>query len=454
MTGIKPSKNLSTRAIQALALLCTFALLFGVTRLAPDSEEGIGRVTAVGFLLLAGTLMSELFEMLRLPHLSGYLVAGIIGGPHIFHLLDHQTVAKVAPINTLALTLIALAGGAELRVGILRRVARSLAIATLIQSGFVLVGMAGLFLLLSRFIPFAKGMPLPTLLGVALIWGVMSVTRSPSACLGILSQTRAKGPLATFSLAFIMLSDIVVVVLLAIAMMLARPLIEGRGSVSLEDLAVLGHEIVGSVAVGTTLGVALAIYLALVGRQLLVVLIALGFGATEALHYVRIDPLLTFMVAGFAVENLSEQGPKLAHEIERLGSIVYVVFFAIAGADLDVPLLRQLWPIALCMCAGRMLLTFVASRLGSRLAADQEVLRRWGWSSLVSQAGLTIGLAVVVQQAFPGFGASFRSLVIAAVAVNELIGPVLFKWALDTAGESDRGVAPVRVILAPQQPEA
>jgi Kef-type K+ transport system membrane component KefB len=449
MSHVSPPKGTTTRAIQVVSLIAVFGAVFAINRVNPNHDEGLGRITAVGFLLLAGTLTSELFEMVKLPHLSGYLVAGIISGPHIFHLLDHQTIAKVAPVNTLALSLIALAGGAELQFGTLRRVARSLAVSTALQSGIVLVGMAALFLLLSRYVPFASELPTPALLGVALLWGVMSVTRSPSACLGILSQTRAKGPLATFSLAFIMLSDIVVVVLLAAALMVAKPLIRGEGEVSITDLGELGHELLGSVAVGTTLGLALIVYLAVVKRQLLLVLIGLGFGATEALRYIRIDPLLTFMVLGFVVENLSRHGHELRHEIEKLGGVVYVIFFAIAGADLDVPLLRRLWPVALTMCIARGLLTFVAARLSARMAGDEQVIRQWGWSSLVSQAGLTIGLAVVVERAFPSFGASFRSLVIAAVAVNEMIGPVLFKLALDTVGESNSAPAAPRPSLTP-----
>lgn len=252
-----------------LALLTVFGVVFAVNRLNPTRDEGIGRITAIGFLLLAGTLTSELFEMVKLPHLSGYLVAGIISGPHVFHLLDHQTVVKVAPVNTLALSLIALAGGAELQFGTLRRVARSLLVSTVLQSGIVFLGMSGLFLLLSRYVPFASTLPTRALLGVALLWGVMSVTRSPSACLGILSQTRAKGPLATFSLAFIMLSDIVVVVLLAAALMVAKPLINGQGEVSVADLGELGHELLGSVAVGTTLGLALILYLGIRGKAAL-----------------------------------------------------------------------------------------------------------------------------------------------------------------------------------------
>jgi Kef-type K+ transport system membrane component KefB len=442
-------KGLATRAVQALALAVSFGVLFALTRLTPELESRLGTMTAIGFLVLAGTLLSELLEPIGLPHLSGYLLAGIVGGPHMLHLVDHETVEQLSPVNTLALALIALAGGVELKVSILRSVARSLVYATLIQSFAVLIGMAAFFLLAARFIPFARDLELRPLLGVALLWGAFCVTRSPSACMGILSQTRAKGPLATFSLGFIMLSDVVVVILLATAIMLARPLITPGADISIDDFNVLGHEILGSISIGTTLGLLLAIYLRLVGGQLLLVLLALGFGVTAALKYVHVDPLLTFMTAGFVVQNLSNQGPKLLHAVEQIGSVVFVLFFATAGAHLDIPLLKKAWAIALALCVVRGLLTYGAARLSARLAHDPPVVRKWGWSSLVSQAGLALGLGIVVEAAFPGIGSSFRSLVIAAVAINEMVGPVLFKLALDRTGETDRSEPAARPSLPP-----
>jgi Kef-type K+ transport system membrane component KefB len=442
-------KTTGTRAIQAVALLVTFGVLYGVTRVTPELETHLGTVAAIGFLLLAGTLMSELLETIGLPHLSGYLLAGIIGGPHVLHLVDHHTVTELSPVNTLALSLIALAGGAELRIDTLRSVARGLAWATLIQSTFVLVCVAGVFLAISRFIPFTQGLGVLQLIGVALLWGVLAVSRSPSACMGILSQTRAKGPVATFSLAFIMLSDVVVVILLATMLMLARPMITGAGGISLEDFKVLGHELLGSIAVGVTLGLGLSIYLRLVGHQLLLVLLAIGFGLSDTFAYIHVDSLLAFLAAGFVVTNLSDQGPKLLHSIEQTGSVVFVVFFATAGAHLDIPLLRKMWPVAVALCASRAFFTIIANRISGRLAEDPAVLRRWGWSSLVSQAGLALGLSVVIVKAFPQFGDGFRALAIAAVALNEMVGPILFKFALDRAGETDHGEPEVRPSLPP-----
>jgi Kef-type K+ transport system membrane component KefB len=425
----------ATRLVQALSLGVVFLIVFGATRVAPGVEGPLGTLSAIGLLLLAGTLLSELLETLGLPHLSGYLLAGILAGPHVLHLVDHATVEALSPVNTLALALIALGGGAELRVGTLREVGRSVSYGLLLQSGVGFVTLSGLFMLLSSYVPFASGLSWPALVAVALLWGTLAVSRSPSACLGVLAQTRAKGPLTSYSLAFIMASDVVVVVMMACVIVAVRPMMMG-GGISVANLRVLGHEIVGSIAVGTSLGLALAVYLRLVGKNLLLVLVALGFGLTEFMRYIHIDPLLSFLTAGFVVQNLSLQGDKLLHAVEQASGLVFIVFFATAGAHLDLPLLAQLWPIALGLSSARALVTVLTAGWASRVAKDPPVIRRWGWSSLISQAGLTLGLSVVIVRTFPEFGEGFRSLVIATVALNEMVGPVLFKYALDRTGET------------------
>jgi Kef-type K+ transport system membrane component KefB len=434
--------GLGQHAMHALLLALFGGLLYYVTRAVPDAHGGLWTIAAIGFLLVAGTLSSELLAPVGLPHLTGYLLAGVAAGPHALKLVDEHTVKSLSPINVLALSLIALAGGTELDLAAMRRGLRGLAWATLIQSVLVLVLVTATFVGVRQYIPFARAMPLAPMLGVALLWGALAVTRSPSATLGILSQTRASGPLASFTLAFVMTSDVVVVVLVATVLGCVRPLIDPGATFSLDSFVQLGHELFGSVALGTTLGLVLAAYLRLVNRQMLVVLLVLGFGVSTVLDYLQFDSLLTFMVAGIVVRNMSQQGHKFVRYIEQTGTVVYVVFFAIAGADLDVPLLRQLWPVALMLAGSRALITWGGAQLASHLAGDPPTIRRWAWSGLVSQAGLALGLSVLVAREFPTIGTGFRALAIATVAVNELVGPVLFKLALDRTGETSRVQAP------------
>ncbi len=449
MSGKSSHKGLFTRLAHGLLLGAFGALLFAVTRAVPNAQGGLWTITAIGFLLLAGTLTSELLEPLGLPHLTGYLFAGIASGPHVLRLMDEHTVKTLTPVNTLALSLIALAGGAELDFGTIRKGAKSLGASTLVQCLLVLFAMTAVFFACRPIVPFTRTLGTGAAIGVALLWGALSVTRSPSATLGILSQTRARGPLATFTLAFVMTSDVVVVVLLAAAMAVARPLVDPAAAFSFDVFVKLGHELFGSVALGTTLGLVIAVYVRLVNRQMLVVLMVLGFGLSSVLDYLQFDALLTFMVAGFIVRNMSKQGDKFSHSIEEMGNVVYVVFFATAGADLDVPLLKSLWPVALVLAGSRGAVTWVGSKIAGRIANDIPAVRSMGWTGLVSQAGLALGLSGIVAREFPSVGTPFRALAVAMVAINEMIGPVLFKAALDRAGETSHAEAPSLASIRP-----
>jgi len=429
-------KTLGARATQLFALLAATGLLWGLTQLTIDLKGPSSLIVCVGFLLLAGMLASELLETLGLPHLTGYLVLGLVAGPHVLGLVDEGAVHQLGHVNTLALTLIALAGGVELRWELLRESWRTLVRAHVVQTLVVSCVTTAVFFAVTPQLTFLEGFSSLQLLAVSVLWAVLAVSRSPSATLAILAQTHARGPIARFALAFVMSSDVLVVAMLSTALSVVRPLFDASMHVSLSELGVLGHEIVGSITLGTTLGLALAAYLRLFRQQVLLILLGLSFVAAEAIHYLRFDPVLTFLIAGFVVQNFSRQGPHLLESVERTGSVVFVLFFATAGAHLDVPLLEALWPMALLLCGARAAATWVAHWLASRGSDVDPVTKRWGAAPLVSQAGLTLGLSVVIENAFPQFGVGFRSLAIAAVAINELVGPILFKFALDRNGES------------------
>lgn len=450
--GHASPKGAGARLVQGIVLALLTGLLFIVSRYFPAFSEQGGVVSSIGFLLLAGTITSQLIEPLKLPHLTGYLLAGAIAGPYILKLVNHYDVEEMTFVNSMALSLIAFAGGAELRLEALRKSLKSLSWAMLVQSSIGLLVLTAAFYLCRPLIPFLKDMPRGALFGISLLWGSIAISRSPSACLGILAQTRAKGPVTDFSLGFIMLSDVVVAILFAGCMVLARPLIVPDAPLSLKAFQELGHELLGSVAIGTTLGLALALYIRVIGTQLILVLVAMGVGAWEVIRYLSFDSLLAFLTAGFVVQNLSGQGEKFLHTVEQVAAVVFVLFFATAGAHLNIPLLAQLWPAALVLALVRAVSTVASARLASNLAKDPPLIKRWGWSGLISQAGLTLGLVVLVEKAYPSFGTAFRALGIAAVAVNEMVGPILFKLGLDKSGESSTEPPITRQELASRPP--
>src|SRR5690606_509064 len=97
------------------------------------------------------------------------------------------------------------------------------------------------------------------------------------------------------------------------------------------------------------------------------------------------------------------------------------------------PLLPLVLPIALV----RAFAIRSGVRWGARWAGADPGEGRLVWMGLVSQAGVAIGLASILANAYPGLGPYLAGMLLALIAVNESVGPVLFRRALDRAGELD-----------------
>src|SRR5262249_13621852 len=98
----------------------------------------------------------------------------------------------------------------------------------------------------------------------------------------------------------------------------------------------------------------------------------------------------------------------------------------------------------LVLFAGRATVTWTANRISTRIANAEPTLKKWGWAGLVSQAGVALGIASTIERANPRFGAPFKALAIATIALNEMLGPIMFKLSLDTTGESSDAPEPER----------
>jgi len=428
--------NATTLLAQILALLLCVIVAGAAAHRLPSASARLNAIVAVGYLLFAGTLAANLLEPLKLPHLTAYILVGVLGGPDGLALMDGRTLDVLSPISSLAISLIALAGGLELEFSELRHGVRGLIWANFINSTLVTMVAALAFFYCAKYLPFTHSMGMGALCATALIWGVLASSRSPSATLAVLAQTRARGPLSRWTLQFVMSSDIVVVVVMALVLALTRPLLVEGAEFSFERLNIMAHELLGSVALGVTLGLVLAAYIRLGGKQFLLVLLILGFVATDLLSYVQFDSLLAFLVAGATVRNFSRDSHAFRTAVFSTSGVVFVVFFGVAGAHLDTHLLRRVWGVTLTFFAVRLIASAIAIRLANGIAKDSDVVKRWSWAPLLSQAGLTLALAGSLAREFPVLGDQLKSLVIAAVAMNEFVGPILFKFALDRTGET------------------
>lgn len=421
--------------------LFILVVLLGSLRLIlPLGSQGQGSqaLLSFGFLILAAYTVGELATAVRLPKIVGYLVAGVIFGPHVLGTVTAEGADRLAPVSQLAIALIAFLAGAELRWGEVRDRGPLL---LKMMSTELLCSFAALFGLLYVFrdqVPFLSGVSDAQVIAFALLFASIAIVHSPAVTMALLTETGARGPVTRTTLGIVLLSDVAVVVFFSAALAIARALVPPTGATAAASVGMVMWEIGGALLVGAVLGGGVALYLRYVGRELFFFAILVAFFGQEIARLAHVEVLLTLLTAGFVMENVSREGEGvgLLHAMERSAAPVFVVFFALSGAKIQVQQVAALLPLVVPIALVRAGAIWTGMRLGGLWAGAGAPERKYAWMGLISQAGVAIGLATIVSEAYPEQGAALGTLLLALIAVNETVGPILFRRAIVASGEA------------------
>lgn len=420
--------------------LIILALLYGGMQLIlPLGSRGQGSwpLLAFGFLILAAYSVGELATNLHLPKIVGYLGAGVIFGPHLLGAVDKIGTTRLSPISDLAIALIAFLAGAELRWDEVKDRGVILLKMTIVELGIGFVALFSLLYGFRSFIPFLAESPGNEAIAFALLFASTAVVHSPAVTMALLSETGARGPVARTTLGVVLISDVVVVLFFSVALAIARSITPPTGVAVGLSFGGVVWEIGGALLIGAVLGWLIALYLRYVGKDLPFFAILVAFFGLTIAHLAHVELLLSMLMAGFVMENRSRrgEGTELLHAMERSAAPVFVVFFALSGAKIELSAVSALLFLVVPIALVRAGAIWVGIRVGGRWARAGEAERRLTWMGLISQAGVAIGLAAIVAEAYPERGAQLSALLLALIAVNETIGPILFRRALGSAGE-------------------
>ncbi len=406
-------------------------------------------LAAVGLIALSASTIGEAFTRWRLPLITGFLFTGILAGPYALGLIPTEALPKLRFIDQVALAFIAFAAGSELNLHEMRGSFRSIRWVTLglVASTFTLA--STVVYLIADTLPFLNGMPASGRVAVAILAGAVMVARSPSSAIAVVNELRARGPFTRMVLGVTVTMDVVVIVLFAFCSSVADALLTQLGF----DLAVVAlvlAEILVSIGLGFAAGKLVPLLVSLprsrsvrAGLLLFLGFLVFTFSATVRglthEHWpfeVLLEPLLICMVAGFVVTNFTGFRTSFRRVLDDASPPVYTLFFTLAGASLALDVLATTWQIALALFAVRVVAIGIGSFLGGTAAGDPARLNRIGWMAFITQAGIGLGLAKEVAAEFPAWGGSFATLIISVIVLNQIVGPPLFKWALNLAGEA------------------
>lgn len=436
MNGVTLRQKTANRIVTVI-ILVGLASVVMLSPVASMGESGAEVTFCLGFILLFAYYLARILKDLRLPVISSYIFAGVICGPYVLNLLSAGVVRELQLFDDVALALIALMAGGEMKIAVIKE--KKSAFFSVIGAQVVLsfLGAMLVIVLMSGHIDFLAGKGMEVVIAVGLLFGLVTAARSPSTTIGVITETRARGPLTELLIGVTVILDVIILVLVAFVLPLSRALVEPGVSFSLSFVRELSVEIFGSIGFGLLFGMIIGSYVKFVKGFLPVFLIGIGFVGSIICRHLHLEPLLAFMIAGFVLENFSELGDDLLKALQRSSFPVYVIFFAISGASINIDALRAMWMLAIVLVVVRALAFWGGSVFASRVSEHVRPYANSMWLGFLPQAGVTIGIAVLAERRLP-WGGEIKAIILAVVAINQLIGPIVLKFLLERKGEAGK----------------
>ena len=379
----------------------------------------------LGIAMVAGLIFSRIVKKVRLPNVTGFLVAGLLIGPCCLKLVPSEALEGLNIITTVALGFIAFSIGGEFRIASIRAIGKNVIIITLFQS-LLAAALVDIVLCVCGFNT-----------SESIILGAIATATAPAATLMVVRQYKAKGELTNTLLPVVAMDDAVGLVVFSVSSAVASTLSSG-GPVSVYSMAVKPLiEIVLSLVSGSLLGLLISVSMRFfhsLSNKLMICIAGVVLGEAVANQF-GLSDLLVCMSVGAVFANLRDDALDVMDLCDGWTPPLFMLFFVISGAELDLAALPTVGVLGLIYIVVRALGKYFGAYLGAVVVKASPNIRRYLGITLLPQAGVAIGMAQMALATMPEFGARIQAVVLAATLIYELVGPVATKIALTKAGE-------------------
>jgi Kef-type K+ transport system membrane component KefB len=387
----------------------------------------------LGVLLILCLILGRFVSHLRIPKVTGYLLAGILISPSALAFFSDGLGKSIADalcdlrfVSDLALGLIAFSIGGEFQHERFRKMGKTVLTISLCETAitFALVFCALFF--------YTYNLP------VAICLAVLAIATAPAATLLVLREYDSEGVVTNSLLILTGLNNFICLTVFSLCLPLIITPVPGVASTPLSVVFLLS---LGRVFVSLLLGCMLGFLLSLFEKHITkpverilmtLAVIVLGIGLAQMF---TVSPLLVNLIVGVTVINLAKKGNILFEELEKIDLPIYAAFFALSGANFHWRLLSVVGGVGILYCAGRIAGKLVGVFYGAVKVRAHDNLKRYGGCGLLAQAGVALGLVLMVQDKDPSLGEIVSTTILSAVIIFEIMGPIAVRWAVVQSGE-------------------
>ncbi|MDI6641285.1 MAG: cation:proton antiporter [Elusimicrobiota bacterium] len=384
-------------------------------------------ILAIGFILLTSLGVARFIGRIKLPAVTAYLLLGILIGPSILHFIPDEVIGISGLISNVVLGFVAFTLGQNFSKDNFLRVGKPVLWISILEAVFSWVLVTIVFLVL-----------LKQPLYVSILFGAISSATAPAATLMVVRESRAKGIFTDTLLGVVAIDDAWCLIIFAISLSIAKAIyIPTKNPHILEAILTSIMHILGALILGGM--IAFIIHslsgIARTAAEFLTYTLAFLLLNTGLAIYFHLSVLLANMFLGAILINIHHTSFRFFDTLKTVDYPLYIVFFVLAGANLEIHLLERLGILGIAYIIVRIAGKVTGASLGGIISNAEEKIRKYlGWG-LLPQAGVALGTALIAKAEFPSVGNMVLSTIVATTVAYEIIGPICTKIALLKAKE-------------------
>lgn len=379
----------------------------------------------LALILFSGLVFGRIVKLMKLPNVTGYLIAGLLIGPHIFNLLSADTVSQLNIVSEMALAFIAFSIGSEFKLSYLKKAGMTPIVIALFEALLASILVTVVLVIFGFDIK------------ISMLLGAIAAATAPAATIMVVKQYKAKGPVTNTLLSVVALDDAVALMAFGFAMAVVNSMLNpGQNSAFVTAIFPL-VEIIGSIALGLVLGFLFNIPLRFFKKTSNRLIITCGFVflANALATFAGLSSLLLCMSMGAALINSSSSGREIFKIVDYITPPIFLMFFVVSGAELDISIIPEIGVIGIIYLLVRVIGKVAGASLGAHIMKAPQTVKKYIGLTLIPQAGVAIGLSLIASNTLPEYGKTIRAVILCATLIYELVGPAITKIGLKKAGE-------------------
>lgn len=395
----------------------------------------------LGLILVLGYISKIVSHKLNLPQIATYLLVGIVLSPSVSLLIPKTFIDHTEWIIDLSLVIIAFIIGGSIKLIHIVEMKKSILYITLFQAQLTfLITTAGLYLLLPFLIDnTSKFDDFIFYFSISLFLGALATTTAPTTTLAVINQYKSVGLVTTTLIAVVAIDDILAIINYSVSISIYSSIVGTQTSDFIQDIFKILYHLFISSSIGIIFALFTIFVISKVGNKNT---LSMAVGNIMLVYtisnYFNFEALLSVMIFGLVLSNRSEYFENIFKVLEEnYLDIMFMLFFIVTGAMIDINMLFGMWDIAIIYVILRAIGKYWGAYLGAYLSDSKTTVKENIGFALIPQAGVALGLAMLLYKEFPQNDISqiVLNTILATTIIHEILGPFLTKFALKRAGD-------------------